>query len=208
MRGFVRGVIWLAVILGAVGVLLWLFVVDSWRVPAGVDQFPASIQPTLAVDDLILVRRSGTPGYGELARCVSPRDGSLVVGRVFGVPGDHVEVTDDIVTTNGRPFSARHGCPAVTIPHPVTQSLVKMNCAVGETGAWSFEYLTSSEHFSSGRSAADVAPGKLYLLSDNRLMHQDSRDFGQVDQDSCQHIVYRLWGEKYTDDSRRFTLLW
>jgi signal peptidase I len=50
--------------------------------------------------------------------------------------------------------------------------------------------------------------GKLFLVSDNRSMHEDSRDFGQVDASTCEHIVFRLWGEHYTDSSRRFTIIW
>lgn len=207
MRGFVRGLIWLAVICGALGVLAHLFVVEAWRVPQGDTLFPASIQPTLAVEDLILVRRNGPPDRGQLARCVSPRDGSFVVGRVFGLPGDRVDVVDDQVSTNGKPLGARHACPMVMLPHPITQNLVKLTCGVAENGAWSFQYLGSPER-SGARSQAEVEPGKAYLLSDNRLMHEDSRDFGQVDLAGCQHVVYRLWGEKYADDARRFTLLW
>ena len=208
MRGFVRGLIWLAVICGALGVLAHLFLVEAWRVPHGDNQFPASIAPTLAVEDLVLVRRNGPLAVGELARCASPRDGSYVIGRVFGVPGDHVEVVNDRVTTNGKPLGASHACPLVMLPHPITQNLVKLSCGVAETGAWTFQYLTLPENGTSGRSQADVEPGKVYLLSDNRVMHDDSRDFGQVDLAGCQHVVYRLWGEKYADDSRRFNLLW
>jgi len=39
-------------------------------------------------------------------------------------------------------------------------------------------------------------------------MHQDSRDFGQVRCVDLRHVVFRLWGERYTDGSRRFNLLW
>lgn len=208
MQGFVRGLVWLAVICGALAVLAHLFVVEAWRVPQGDLQFPASIAPTLAAEDLILVRRNGHPGFGELARCISPRDGSFVIGRVFGEPGDHVDVTDDVITTNNKPLGSRHGCPAVTLPHPVSQNLVKLTCSVAETGAWSFQYLTSPDRAFSAHSEAAVEAGKLYLVSDNRWMHQDSRDFGLVDRETCQHVVYRLWGEKYADDSRRFALLW
>lgn len=208
MREIVRALIWLGVIAGALGALLYLFVVDTWRVPLD-PSLATAAAPQLAAADLLLVRRSGPPKHGELARCLSPADGSYVVGRVYGEPGQHVEVKDDVVTTNGQAPPAGHhaACPAVTLPHPVTQNLVKLSCGVADTGASSFQYLTG-ERPSASRSATDVGPGKLYLVSDNRHLHQDSRDFGVVDAASCQHVVYRLWGEKYADDGRRFTLLW
>lgn len=208
MRGFLRGVFWLLGIFGAIALLCHLLFVDEWRVPAGTDaQFGASIRPTLAVDDLVLVHRGRRPKVGELARCTSPVSGEPVVGRVFGTAGDRVEVTDQAVTTNGKALAARHGCPPVVVPHPVTQNLVTMGCSVADTGAWTFSYLTQPET-SAGVHTAAVEAGKVYLVSDNRTMHQDSRDFGQVDESTCEHLVFRLWGESYSDASRRFTILW
>ncbi|HVH41640.1 MAG TPA: S26 family signal peptidase [Labilithrix sp.] len=209
MRGFTRTLIWLAGILGAIGLLLYLLVFDVWVVPRGPDgQFAASILPALVPEDKIVIQRGRTPIYGELARCQSPvAAGVYVVGRVFGTPGDRVQVTDNTITTNGKGLAARHGCPPRVVAHPVTENLVTMSCGVAETGAWSFEYLSHPD-YSSGTHSAIVEAGKVYLVSDNRLMHQDSRDFGQVDASTCEHIVFRLWGEKYTDGSRRFNVLW
>jgi signal peptidase I len=208
VKDFTRLLVWITGILGAVGVLLYLFVFDVWVVPGGDVQLTASILPALMPQDKLLIQRGRVPVYGELARCASPvSSGSFVIGRVFGTPGDRVEVTDNAITTNGKGLSARHGCPQRVVAHPVTENLVTMNCGVAETGAWSFEYLTSSDTIG-GTHSALVEAGKVYLVSDNRLMHQDSRDFGQVDASTCEHVVFRLWGERYTDGSRRFNVLW
>lgn len=209
MKGFTRTALWLLGILGAIGFLLHLFVFDVWVIPHGPDrQFETSILPTLMPEEKVLVQRGRVPVYGELARCASPTTiGSYVVGRVFGTPGDRVEVTDGLVTTNGKGLGARHGCAQKIVAHPVTENLVTMSCGVAETGAWSFEYLTYPQT-QGGTHSAVVEAGKLYLVSDNRLMHEDSRDFGQVDASTCEHIVFRLWGEHYSDASRRFDVIW
>ncbi len=49
----------------------------------------------------------------------------------------------------------------------------------------------------------------LFLLSDDRSYHDDSRDFGTVPADSCTgRIVFRLWGkEGWCDDKRRMTFV-
>ena len=200
---------WLGGILGAIGLLLYLLVVDVWVVPRGQEvQFPASILPTLMPEDKLLIHGGRVPRWGELARCASPQTaGEYVVGRVFGVPGDRVEVSDAGISTNGKPVSARTWCKQQVVAHPITGNLVTMQCGVADTGAWSFEYLTNSEMITGTRSAL-VEAGRLYLVSDNRVMHHDSRDFGQVDAATCEHIVFRLWGERYTDSSRRFDILW
>jgi signal peptidase I len=208
VNGFLRGLAWLLAILGAAGVLLYLFVLDVWVVPGKDAMFTASVLPTLAPEDKILIQRGRTPTYGELARCMSPETpGTYVIGRVFGGAGDQVEVSDPSVKTNGRALAARHGCPPRVVPHPVTEELVTLSCGAAETGAWTFEYLVGRDS-SGGDHSATVEPGRLYLVSDNRLMHQDSRDFGQVDASTCEHVVFRLWGERYLDSSRRFNFLW
>lgn len=209
VNGFGRWLMWVAGIVGAIGLLLYLFAFDAWVVPRGADgQFAASVLPTLVPEDKVLVQRGRVPVYGELARCSSPvAAGVYVVGRVFGTPGDRVQVTDNAVTTNGKALSAQHGCAPKVVAHPVTENLVTMSCGVAATGSWSFEYL-SHPGLQSGIHSAIVEAGKLYLVSDNRLMHQDSRDFGQVDAATCEHIVFRLWGEHYSDGPRRFNILW
>ncbi len=208
MKGFTRTAIWFLGILGAIGFLLYLLVFDVWVIPRGPDgQFAASILPTLMPEDKVLVQRGRVPVYGELARCISPIGGGYVVGRVFGTPGDRVEASDAVITTNGKPLASRHGCPPKVVAHPVTENLVTMTCSAAETGAWTFEYLTYP-NAQGGTHSSMVEAGKLYLVSDNRLMHQDSRDFGLVDASTCEHIVFRLWGERYTDGTRRFDILW
>lgn len=209
MQGFTRAVFWLIGIFGSISVLLYLLVFDVWVVPHGPDgQFKASVLPTLMPEDKILVQRQRIPIFGELARCVSPlASGGYVVGRVVGTPGDRVEIADDRVLTNGHAMPARHACPNRVVAHPLTENLVTMSCSVLGEGLSSFESLTGPTKSGISHRAL-VEAGKVYLVSDNRLMHQDSRDFGQVDAATCEHIVYRLWGETWADDRRRFTLLW
>lgn len=208
MNGFTRTATWILGIFGALGLLLYLLVLDVWIVPRGGAPFAASVLPTLMPEDKVLVRRGRAPAYGELARCASPTSpGAYVVGRVFGMPGDRVEVKEGVVTTNGKAPVSHGGCPPKVVAHPVTGNLVTLSCAVAETGAWTFEYLTHPERLTGTRSGI-VEAGKVYLVSDNRLMHEDSRDFGQIDASTCEHIVFRLWGERYTDASRRFEVLW
>jgi signal peptidase I len=206
-RSFTRTLLWLAAILGAIGLLLYLFVFDTWVVPGSDRLFVASIAPTLKADDRILTRRGGTPKVGELARCMEPGTNNYVIGRMMGGPNDLVEVKGAFVTTNGVGIPPRHACSPYPLTHPVTEELVSLSCSAVETGAWTYQFLTRPE-FPEGDHAAKVEPGRAYLISDNRHMHKDSRDFGTVDLATCEHVVFRLWGASFTDASRRFTLLW
>jgi hypothetical protein len=152
--------------------------------------------------------RGGQPKLGQLARCTSPDPTKpYVIGRVFGTAGAVVELKRERVFTNGKANASRHGCPPVTFYHPVSGQPVTLSCGVEETGAWSYSFLLNVE-FPEGERRSVVEPGKLYLVSDNRHTHQDSRDFGQLDASTCEHVVFRLWGESFTDSSRRFNVLW
>lgn len=206
MRSLGRGLFWIAAIFGAIGLLLHLFVFDAWLVPAGDPVFAVSIEPTLRPGDRILVQRGSVPHTGQLARCTLS-NGALVVGRVVGKRGDTVEVRDERAFVNGQAIASRHACPVVTLPHPVTGREITLACAVEDNGAWTYSVLRAAQLPEANRTAK-VPPGMVYLLSDNRHFHQDSRDFGPVEEERCEHIVYRLWGESYADSSRRNNILW
>lgn len=207
-RSFIRTVVWLGGIFGAIGLLLYLFVFDTMLVPGDDALFTASIMPTLHPEDRILVRRGSEPRSGQLVRCASP-DPTVpwVIGRVMGVPGETVELRSERVYMNGKPLVSRHACEPVALNHPVSGQLVTLGCHVEESEAWTYSYLAASE-YPEGTRTAVVEPGKLFLVSDNRHIHKDSRDFGQVDASTCEHVVFRLWGESFIDSHRRFTLLY
>ena len=204
---FTRTVVWLFAILGAVGLLLYLFVFDMWEVPGTDLSFISSVAPTLAPQDRILTSRNSVARFGELSRCLRPMSSDFVIGRVFGVGGDTVKIDNERVSVNKLSPKVRFGCGTVTVLQPVSQEQVALSCAVEDNGAFTYSTLTHPE-FREGQTNVLVEPGKAFLVSDDRHFHNDSRDYGQVDASTCQHVVFRLWGERFTDGSRRFTILW
>ncbi len=95
----------------------------------------------------------------------------------------------------------------MSVMHPLSQREVSLTCSVEDNGRSTYSVLTHPER-REGQTIAKVEPGKVFLVSDNRHIHQDSRDFGQVDAATCEHVVFRLWGERFTDRSRRLSILW
>jgi signal peptidase I len=54
-----------------------------------------------------------------------------------------------------------------------------------------------------------VQVGNWYLVSDDRHLHLDSRDFGPIDPRSCRHVLFRIVGSGGLSDSAgRFTIIW
>jgi signal peptidase I len=203
-----KNLVWLTGILGAITLLLYLFVFDTWVVPGDDPLFTASLAPTLSPADRILTRRGSTPIIGELARCIVPDgSGKYVIGRVFGKAGDLVTIENEKPLTNGKGAPSRHACGIVSVVHPVSGDAVPLNCMVEDNGSFTYSTLAHAE-YREGTRTARVEAEKLFLVSDDRHIHYDSRDFGAVDASTCEHVVYRLWGQTFGDASHRFNILW
>ncbi|MBX3190587.1 MAG: signal peptidase I [Labilithrix sp.] len=209
MRDGSRGLGWLLAIFAAICTLLYLFVFDTWVVPSDDPVFAVSIEPTLRVGDRILTRRGSTPRFGQLARCKAPDgSGKHVIGRVFGKEGDSVKIVSERVITNGKGVATRFSCGKQDVVDPNKGDMTTLDCSTEDNGATTYNVLLHQEYRGSGDHAALLVPGTLYLVSDNRYFHQDSRDYGLVEVAGCEQVVFRLWGETFTDSSRRFSVLW
>jgi hypothetical protein len=54
-----------------------------------------------------------------------------------------------------------------------------------------------------------IQPGRWYLVSDDRHIHLDSRDYGQIDPATCQHIVFRVASARgFGDADKRLSIIW
>lgn len=134
-----------------------------------------SMEPTLALGDKFVahMRRPAQLHRGDIV-LVNARGGSIYVKRVAGLPGDRIAVQGGIVILNGRPVPQR----------PIREERI-----AGRTGETSARRLAeqfpgeASPHaiYDTGVSPGDdfaeqrVAPGRLFLLGDNRDHAADSR---------------------------------
>jgi signal peptidase I len=211
MSGFVRFILWVALILGAIGAILYFGFFDVWTVPSDDPQLGVSIAPTLSTGDYVLVARHGTPSNGNLLRCKDPDEPRRwVIGRWEGSAGDKVEITGDALLVNGKNDSSLHACstPTATLVNPATGTQEKLGCRTVESAGSSHDILVAASS-AEGHKLITVDPGRIFLVSDNRHMHLDSRDFGSLESGSCEHVVFRLWGATgYFDAPHRFTILW
>lgn len=213
MRGFVRFLVWAAIFLGAIGGVLRATILDVWTVPDDAGPFfTASLAPNLEPGDLVVLMKVSPPGYTDLVRCAHPEgNGRWVVGRVMGKQGDKI-VTDGMTTSiNDRPTIITHGCDAVTITAPDTQNAVKLSCSYESYAG--FEYQIARYGAQDVRNAAvtsQVQDMGLYLLSDDRYFHEDSRDWNApVTVDACPYkVIFRIMGGKgWGDSDKRLTII-
>lgn len=211
MRTWFRIVGWLGGIIGAVLLALYLFLFDVWRVPADDPLLAASIEPTLTAGDLVVVTRHTTITRGDLLRCADPQaPGRFVIGRALGQSGDPIEIRDEVVSIGGSHDPSPRRCepPTMTIHDPQTDEDVVLDGRIEENGESSYCALISRDH-PEPPTQTTVESGRCYLVSDDRHVHLDSRDFGQIDPTTCQHIVFRIESAAgFGDAKSRLTVIW
>lgn len=212
LRKALRILVWTALVC-AVLVGLGYLMLEPWTVPSDDPQLAVSIEPSLSAGDVVLVARTKGASDSALVRCADPdAPGRFVVGRVVAHAGEHVEVTGGVLTVDGKGFSASIACdpPTVHLRNPTTQEDEELNCSEEELGGYHPILRRASGTPEKEKDArAEVEVGKAYLLSDNRVMHLDSRELGSVQTSSCQRVVLRLWGAGgWLDAKKRLTVLW
>jgi signal peptidase I len=211
MGRYPKGFLWATGLLAVVAIALRALLFKVWTIPDD-PRLAASVAPTLAAGDVVLVLTRGEPGFGDLVRCTDPKDASrFVVGRIAGLGYDVVETDAHRLIVNGKRYDGGRACPAsaFTVAHPTSNADVELRCDVVEMGGgWHYRGLSATP-FQPTKTRTDVENGTVYLLSDNREIHDDSRDFGLLQSATCtERIVFRLWGkEGFSDVKRRMTYI-
>jgi signal peptidase I len=213
MRKVWRFLLWTALVIGVVVGIARGVALRWWRIPDGDAYLDASIEPTLHGGDWVLLWRLTKPTFGDLVTCPEPNaPDRVVIGRVVGNEGDHVRVDGSRVYINDKEAESETACIDGTfkVTHPTTHALIEQRCDIEVVGGHGhMRGLTTGAGVLPAPADQKVPPGRLFLLSDNRLLPYDSRDFGLVDVDTCtETVVFRLFSrEGFRDEPNRFVFI-
>ena len=211
-RSFPRLIAYLAIFFGILIGVARATAIRWYKIPTDDPYLQASVAPTLSGGDWILLWRLTKPGFGDLALCAEPKaEYRSVIGRIVGVGHDRVEIRGAELSVNNRRMSNENADePTFTVTDPVTKQEIEQ--------PMDKEDLVGRLHLRGGvpkgRTRDPVTltaePGSAVLVSDNRFLSYDSRDFGLVPLEACKEmVIYRVVGAKgFSDVATRLTWVW
>ncbi len=148
----------------------------------------AAYRVDLPYTGIQLWERSG-PRRGEMVMFHVPNRGLRGLKRVIGLPGDTVELRENVVVVNGEALAQEtldRAAFAAWVPdkHKIGSLVTR------EAGRYTITYSPGASDLRT-MPAVSVAAGQYFLLGDHRDDSNDSRVFGAVDRHHIQGRVVR-----------------
>ncbi|MCA9581597.1 MAG: signal peptidase I [Myxococcales bacterium] len=178
-------VVWALLIAGVIRIFLFeAFAIEG-----------PSMEPTLYNEDRVVVAKYpygirfpftldavvnwGEPEPGEIIIVTSPADDVDIVKRVIGVPGDTIQVRDNVVLRNGKPIATGQSGSCGT-----DESRMHMDddCQWQEEQVGEHTYRVSHGEYWEGPDYGPetIPPNHVFVMGDHRDRSNDSRFFGVV----------------------------
>ncbi len=127
----------------------------------------------------VIVTRLDDPKRGDVVTFSSPRDGTRLIKRIVALPGDQVEMRDEVLRVNGQ--EADYDAPeTVAEPDGHGGAMPARRVTESLNGTMRRVQWLAGTHSPSRFGPVTVPEGHYLMLGDNRDNSADSRYFGFV----------------------------
>jgi signal peptidase I len=198
LRRLVRGYGVTLVVL-VVSVTSFRSALADWNdVPTG------SMRPTILEGDRIFVNKLAydlklpytkirlahwaDPQRGDIVVCFSPADGTRLVKRVVGLPGDVIAMQDNRLFINGRPLDYERDEGQLAIRGRTQREPRHRYLVEDLAGLEHLVVITPGQRSLNTFAPLEIPPGRYFVMGDNRDNSADSRYIGFVPRD---HLIGR-----------------
>lgn len=187
----------------AIVFILRSFLIEPFKIPS------ESMVPTLEVGDFIAVNKFaygirlpvfrtkivevGQPSRGDVVVFFPPHESRYFIKRLIGMPGDVIEVRDNVVYVNGNELQqTRVGVDPVTRREGLCRAPYTIYEETVDGKTHSMRKCPSGGIRWNDRSWV-VPEGEYFMMGDNRDNSQDSRVWGTVPDSNIVGKAFAIW---------------
>ncbi|MCH8192898.1 MAG: signal peptidase I [Planctomycetes bacterium] len=129
----------------------------------------------------VRLARWANPGRGDVVICFSPDDGTRLIKRVVGLPGDRLELCNNQLFINGRAMAQSEMMPE-DMTYLTDRLKREYRFAMEDLGEVSHPIMVRSRSGHQGQfGPVTLAKDQYFVMGDNRDNSRDSRIFGTVE---------------------------